>query len=309
MSSAGLADSVYQTVLAREGKIKGASLEIALIVNDWRAQVTGGMETALMLWESCCIPSLMHGAGTWVETTSETEKRLNKIQNYFVRLVLRLGPGSPLVAILWDSSLLDMKLRIWEQKVMMVFHIRSLDKDTLANTIYEEQKSNEWPGLYKETKQICEDLQIEDCNVTRLSKQRYKEVVLAACHKKNEETLRSKANEGNCSRISGDKYGMRDYLKTQNISETREWFKSRFGLQPFAGNYSHDQRFAKSDWLCRCKTVREEEGHITSGKCEVYGDLKSQFGDLGEDKNLVDFFRAVLDRRDDLEEEDRKQQS
>ena len=155
-----------------------------------------------------------------METTSETEKRLNKIQNYFVRLVLRLGPGSPLVAILWDSSLLDMKLRIWEQKVMMVFHIRSLDKDTLANTIYEEQKSNEWPGLYQETKQICEDLQIEDCNITRLSKQTYKEVVLAACHKKNEETLRSKANEGKCSRISGEEYGMRDYLKTQNISET-----------------------------------------------------------------------------------------
>ena len=48
---------------------------------------------------------------------------------------------------------------------------------------------------------------------------------------------------------------------------------------------------------------------MTYGKCEVYRDLKSQFGDLGEDKNLVDFFRAVLDRRDDLEEEDRKQQS
>ena len=98
-------------------------------------------------------------------------------------------------------------------------------------------------------------------------------------------------------------------MKTQNIAETREWFKTCFGLQPFAGNYSHDRRFAKSDWLCRCKTVREEEGYITSGNCEVYGDLKSQFGDLDEDRNLVDFFRAVLDRRNDLEEEDRRQQS
>ena len=37
--------------------------------------------------------------------------------------------------------------------------------------------------------------------------------------------------------------------------------------------------------------------------------MKSQFGDLKEDKNLVDFFRAVLDRRDELEEEDRQQEA
>ena len=54
---------------------------------------------------------------------------------------------------------------------------------------------------------------------------------------------------------------------------------------------------------------REEEGHIISGQCEVYSDLRSQFGDLKEDKNLVMYFQAVLDRRDNLEEEDRRQQS
>ena len=46
-----------------------------------------------------------------------------------------------------------------------------------------------------------------------------------------------------------------------------------------------------------------------SGQCEVYGDLKSQFGDMKEDKNLVNYFQAVLDRRESLEEEDRRQQS
>ena len=133
--------------------------------------------------------------------------------------------------------------------------------------------------------------------------------MLAACHKKNEEALRARATQGKCVRIGGEEYGRKDYMKHQTIGDTREWFKTRFGLKPFAGNFSHDRRYAKSDWLCPSKTSRQEEGHITSGNCEVYGDLKSQFGDLSEDKNLVDFFRAVLDRREDLEEEDRKQQS
>ena len=75
ISSSGLTDCVAQTVSAKEGKIRGACLEIALIINDWRAQDIGGMKTALLLWESCCISSLLHGAGTWVQINSETEKR------------------------------------------------------------------------------------------------------------------------------------------------------------------------------------------------------------------------------------------
>ena len=50
-------------------------------------------------------------------------------------------------------------------------------------------------------------------------------------------------------------------------------------------------------------------GHIVSGQCPVYGGLRTQFGDLGEDSNLVAFFTAVLDRREELEEDDRMQQS
>ena len=65
ISSAGLAASVPQTLAAKESRNKGACLEIVIIVNDWRAQTIGGMETALMLKESCCIPSMLHGTGTW----------------------------------------------------------------------------------------------------------------------------------------------------------------------------------------------------------------------------------------------------
>ena len=41
ISSKGLADSVLKTIESREGKVKGACLEIATIVEDWRSQVVG----------------------------------------------------------------------------------------------------------------------------------------------------------------------------------------------------------------------------------------------------------------------------
>ena len=108
LSSQGLSDSAAETVAAREGKIRGACLEIAMIVNDWRSRMVGGMETALLLWEACCIPSLLHGAGTWVDISETTIKKLNQIQFWFLRLALHVGQGAPRASLLWDNQVLHM---------------------------------------------------------------------------------------------------------------------------------------------------------------------------------------------------------
>ena len=64
-----------ETVAAREGKIQGACLEITAVNNDWRARAVGGLESALFLSESLCVPSLLHGAGTLKEISTETKKQ------------------------------------------------------------------------------------------------------------------------------------------------------------------------------------------------------------------------------------------
>lgn len=252
LSSGGLSESVAATVEAREGKIRGACLEISQIVNDWRAKAAGGMETALLLWEACCIPSLLNGAGTWTEITSATEKKLNQTQNWFLRLVFQIGQGAPLVSLLWDSGFLDMIFRIKIEKIMLVMHIRSLEKNTLARLIYEEQKKMHWPGLATEAANICVELDIEDCNSTNMTRLDYKKILIQACHRKNEEKLRALAR-GKCERINHEEYGKKPYLGKKNISHVRQQYRSRFKMQFFGGNYSQDQRFQKSDWLCMCK--------------------------------------------------------
>ena len=42
ISGKGLGDSIAQTITSREGKIRGACLEIAQVCNDWRARAAGG---------------------------------------------------------------------------------------------------------------------------------------------------------------------------------------------------------------------------------------------------------------------------
>ena len=105
-------------------------MEIAQIVNDWRSHLAGGMVSAITLWESCCVPSLLHGAGTWTDITLETIKRLYSTQQWFWRLVYQVGPGAPLCSLTWDLACLDMGVRIYKEKVLLVMHLRYLDRES-----------------------------------------------------------------------------------------------------------------------------------------------------------------------------------
>ena len=305
ISARGLADSVAVTVASREGKVRGAALEIAAIVEDWRSAAAGGMETALLLWEACCVPSLLHGAGTWVEVAKTTVKKLNQLQQWFVRLILRVGPGTPLAALAWDTGLLDMELRIWKEKLLLILHLRSLEEDTLAGWIYKEQVEKDWEGLAKETKEICIELKIEDVNKTNMSKKEYKKMIdLALQVKDKDNVLKQAEGKEKCKRVKEECYGKKKYMSENKISEVRELFKTRFGLQPFAGNFSHDRRFSSSEWKCKCGEAKEQEDHLRSGECEVYGDIRRKHGNLDDDISLLAFFREVLARREELEEEE-----
>ena len=151
ISAKGLADSVNKTIEAKESNIKAACLEIADIIQDWRSQAIGGIDSALLMWEACCIPSLLTGAGTWVNITPAAERRLEALQHWFLRLVLRVGPGCPTPSLRWETGMLSMRMRVWIGKVMFVRHLRGLDPTALARQIYEEQKEHKWPGLVKLT--------------------------------------------------------------------------------------------------------------------------------------------------------------
>ena len=100
--------------------------------------------------------------------------------------------------------------------------------------------------------------------------------------------------------MTKEKYGKKDYINQKLIGDVRKWYKSRFGLLPFAGNFSHDNKFARSDWMCRCGE-KEKESHITSSSCPVYSDIREKYTSFDDDKDLVSYFQEVLDRRDLLD--------
>ena len=98
-----------------------------------------------------------------------------------------------MAGLLWDACLLDMGLRVWREKIMLMLHVRRLDENTLAHRMYRKKRDNSWPGLAEETQSTCEQLEVESVHTTGLDVQAYRKIVTKACHRLNELRLREKA--------------------------------------------------------------------------------------------------------------------
>ena len=146
---------------------------------------------------------------------------------------------------------------------------------------------------------ICNQLNIENVNVTQLSKQNFRKIVTQACHRLNEKWLRARANgKRKCSRILTEDYGKKQYISSKKIDNVRNIFRSKTFMQPFAGNYLHYNKYADSDWKCACVQEIENEDHLLSGDCPVYGDLLPEGFDVTNNQDLVKLFSSILERRD-----------
>ena len=72
-------------------------------------------------------------------------------------------------------------------------------------------------------------------------------------------------------------------------------------LHTFAGNFSHDNWFRKTDWMSRCMRDNENENHLIEGNCPIYRDIRMKYDSLNSDDELTAFFTEVLARRDALD--------
>ena len=105
---------------------------------------------------------------------------------------------------------------------MLVVHLRSLEEGAVGNLIYQEQRVQDWPDLASETKVICEELDVEDCNITQIGKVQFRKYITKACLLKNEEILRKMAEgKEKCQRLTSESYGRKEYIKQKCIGESR----------------------------------------------------------------------------------------
>ena len=105
-----LAESFIATIKEREPKVKAACFEAAAILEDWRSQYVGGFCSATDLFERAMLLSLLYNSDTWVQIPKVAEEMLESLQLFFVRLILRVPPGSPKIALRSETGMMSMRL-------------------------------------------------------------------------------------------------------------------------------------------------------------------------------------------------------
>ena len=66
-----------------------------------------------------------------------------------------------------------------------------------------------------------------------------------------------------------EEYEKKPYVAYEMIEDVRNMYRTRFGLFPFAGYYSHSRKYEKTNFLCRCEEAREDKKNLKSTDCPV----------------------------------------
>ena len=134
LSNGGVAQSAQSTITERSGRAKGASIEVKAIIEDFRMQCVGGIIAAFDIWEMAILQGLLNNAETCTEITSDAVKDLEKIQYFFLRMVLDTPKTTPKVALLWETGMLSMEGRVIKRKLRFINHL-NCSEGSLANKI------------------------------------------------------------------------------------------------------------------------------------------------------------------------------
>ena len=305
LSSEGLSASVESTVKEREGKVKGSIYELRAIVEDFRMQAVSGIESAIDLYESCIVPSLLANCSTWTDIKEQTVKRLDATQDLFGRVLLQVPQSSPRLATRASLGQLGMKWRIWEAKILLVLAIWEQEDSCLARQVLQEQVRMGWPGLAREVRDICHKIGLPDATIEEQIIE--KEAVKEAISIDHLQYLKTNM-QGEKLRVMSqtDMRERRSYTKYK-VEEARMAF--RLETFQFDCRANAPSRYGR-DLTCRacCPRAGEEPGPAGAGQeehvenqehlevCTAYADLWHGLGPSTPEARCRYFIRVKLRR-------------
>ena len=260
-------------------------------------QAIGGIMAAWEIWEKAMVPSLLSGAGTWMGITSTEIERLDKIQELFWRVMLRVPESCPRIALRAETRMIGMKHRVWQEKLLLVKRIKAQSKESLSRKVFEEQKANKWPGLSREVMDICEAVKLPDINDNEISAGVIKKAVLDHHH---DELMDKISNSKKMKSHKDDNFReVQGYMKGKSVENCRMAFRIRCEMvEDIRGNYKdkHRRKGGETAVLCQECSAEEIETQAHCLECPRWESLKSGL-ELDKIEDLVIFFQKLMMER------------
>ena len=280
----------------------------------------------LLASTSSVIPFLLYNAEVFVGINSKVMKMLDKVSLRYLRMVLAVGSGCPIPIMFTETNTLLMSNRIWLRKLLFLRHVLTLPVGTLARDIADKQRQHNL-GLFRECEPLLRDMGIQ--NIEDHSKYIWKKITKNFIFKKNRNDLiimieKKKYSKIDIEAIRNQPIQISEYFKTLSVDDSRLKFKLMSRMTPsVASNFSSSKKFRDRGLLCvgcappspphttpgavtdsgpQPQPANQETGSRDTENlikmCLAYSDLRKfkSLDDAG-DKEIVDFFRSVIERR------------
>ena len=291
----GLGQSVEETITKRLPLIKHAIFEVVGLIEDFRMQALGAARCAIEIYEKAIVSSLLNNAETWMEISEASITRISNIQYLFLRLLFRVGKGTPKAALLSQSCLLGMKQRIYMRKLTFINALKHMNSDTLAYQILMEQIKMGYPGLAKECKDMCLELGLEDITIIEVSVPQWKKMVKEAVWLQHTNEVGMMMTP-KCENIVDDDYRvLPSYISSMSLTNARMAFRIKSKMIDLKVYYKGNMRYKADGYICgECNVSVETITHCLT--CLGYTEERMN-RNLNNLDDLVQFFIDVMKKR------------
>ena len=297
----GLASSAEATVTHRYGRIFSSIIEVSSILDDFRVDTIGGMKAGLDIFEMALLPSLLNNSDSWISIDKPTISRLDKLQNTMFRILFAVPNSTPTPMLRFDLGCLSMNERIDQKKLNFLHHIQSLESESLANEIYNLQKSFNFPGLVNECRKMIKEYGLPDIIDDKLtfSKNQWKTLVKEAIQKKSRTNIFEefrKYSKLSKRDLEKEKFELKSYIYKMKLRDARTYFRIRSSMIPAKMNMKGNPKFAAELWRCDDCQSMDSQSHILW--CPAYAPLR-EGKNLDDDDDLIKYYQTVMKIREE----------
>ena len=135
-------------------------------------------------------------------------------------------------------------------------------------------------------------------NTVSFSKYHWQKLVKQRTHEKNKSDLLSllkSYKKLDVEKFTKEEYGLKSYLKTMTISQSRTFFSARsMMLSSVQWNFKNDPVFAANEYMCECGDLDTQANLLT---CRLYEHLRDGLDLAGSDTDLVKYYQLVINER------------
>ena len=140
------------------------------------------MVAGLEIYELALLPSLLNNSDIWIDLTEESATKLENLQNIMFRNLFGVPASTPIPLLRFDVGCLNMKERIHMKKLNFLYHLKTMESESLTSEILVLQINYGFPGWATECRELLQLYRLLNIidEMINLSKLQWKSLVRKA---------------------------------------------------------------------------------------------------------------------------------